>query len=474
MESKIMLSAFCLLAVVLMVQGNQAPDRQAPASAPARTPALRYKRMFVMCPPSFIRIGNECYYISKNKLNWLDAYFECKDRNAKLAEPMKYEDKHLRRHLQKTDRKEDLWIGGTYNWKLQKWQWGHNGREIEHQSFSQMVPGRDLKFHCALLRSDIKFRWSAEECTKKMDFICQHRMPLVTEQSRNQVYSRWNETFPNQKANEKMVYIVNDPNNRTRSDPSKVRIYNSVKQVYRFNPSIHPPRQPTHRRNRNRGQKPNREEYIPNDVYRKQQVSQYAPEATNELTPYDNGVGYRNGYSVANFNVDIRPRTVHKKEYPRPNNRAQTGGARQESMQQQHHQHRHQPTIYNSQQHKPTNRQSANHTPRTTYYRTEPTIRVSPTTTTTTTTSTTTTTTPAPRFVDIDSTTMRAPYLSRHTTKIVKTAEEKKAYRDKVRERFSKLTPEQQQMFLEERARRKQLQRQRQQQNLPSANEVAL
>ncbi|XP_049546546.1 uncharacterized protein LOC125957713 isoform X2 [Anopheles darlingi] len=470
MQSKIILSAFCLLAAVLLVQGNQAPDRQPPASAPARTPPLRYKRMFVMCPPSFIRIGNECYYISKNKLNWLDAYFECKDRNAKLAEPMKYEDKHLRRHLQKTDRKEDLWIGGTYNWKLQKWQWGHNGREIEHQSFSQMVPGRDLKFHCALLRSDIKFRWSAEECTKKMDFICQHRMPLVTEQSRNQVYSRWNETFPNQKANEKMVYIVNDPNNRTRSDPSKVRIYNSVKQVYRYNPSIHPPRQPTHRRNQNRVRKPNRGgDYIPNDVYRKQQVSQYAPEATNELTPYDNPVGHRNGYSVANFNVDIRPRTVNKKDYPRPNNRAQTGMARQEPIQQQqHHQHRHQPTIYNSQQHRPTIRQqSMSLTPRVTYPRTEPTIRASSMTTTTT---TTTTTTPAPRFMDIDTTTMRAPYPSRHTTKIVKTAEEKKAYRDKVRERFLKLTPEQQQMFLEERARRKQ----RQRQNLPSDNEVTL
>uniref|UniRef100_A0A182STM6 C-type lectin domain-containing protein n=1 Tax=Anopheles maculatus TaxID=74869 RepID=A0A182STM6_9DIPT len=65
----------------------------------------RFKRMYVMCPPKFSRIGNECYFISPNKQNWLDAYFECKDHNSKLAEPMKYEDKHLRKYLQKINRK---------------------------------------------------------------------------------------------------------------------------------------------------------------------------------------------------------------------------------------------------------------------------------------------------------------------------------------------------------------------------------
>ncbi|KAL1394322.1 hypothetical protein pipiens_003083 [Culex pipiens pipiens] len=101
----------------------------------------RFKRMYAMCPPHFFRIGNECYYISQNKQNWLDAHFECKDRNSKLAEPMKYDDKNLRKFLIASKAKNYIWIGGNYNWRANKWQWGYNGKDIGYQSFSQMVPG---------------------------------------------------------------------------------------------------------------------------------------------------------------------------------------------------------------------------------------------------------------------------------------------------------------------------------------------
>ncbi|XP_052862237.1 uncharacterized protein LOC128268958 isoform X2 [Anopheles cruzii] len=461
MGPKSVFFVLCLSMAALAGQGNQVQQRQSPARS-----ALRYKRMFVMCPPDFIRIGNECYFISKNKLNWLDAYFECKDRNAKLAEPMKYEDKHLRRHLQKTMRNDDLWIGGTYNWNRHKWQWGHNGREMEYQSFSQMVPGQDLKYHCALLRSDLKFRWSAEECTKKVDFICQHRMPLVSEQSRNQVYHRWNETYPNQMANEKMVYIVNDPKNRTRNDPSKVRIYNSMKQVYRFNPSIQ--QRPGHRRTTNRQRKPtSRVDFIPNDVYRKQQTSQYAPDAPNDLNTFDNGGGHRVGYSASSFNIDIHPRTLNRNlDNSRTNiYRSRTGMAHQEPM--SRHQHRHQPTPYNSQLHKAPIRR-IDHEPAThsriPVHHPQPTVAP-----------TTTTTTAAPRTFT-ETTTKMAP-LTRQTTKVLMTPEQKKSHRELLRERLQKLTPEEQQVFLQDRARRKQhrlLLLQQQKHARPSDNEVTV
>lgn len=59
----------------------------------------RIKRMYAMCPPKFIKIGDECYYISQEPLSWLEAHFACKDKNSKLAEPTRYEDKYLRKHL---------------------------------------------------------------------------------------------------------------------------------------------------------------------------------------------------------------------------------------------------------------------------------------------------------------------------------------------------------------------------------------
>lgn len=101
----------------------------------------RSKRMFALCPPHFIRIGNQCYFISQDRVNWLDAHFECKDRNSHLAEPFRQEDRVLRKylnHLQQQPKPADVWIGARFNWERNKWQWGHNGKDLTYQSFSQM------------------------------------------------------------------------------------------------------------------------------------------------------------------------------------------------------------------------------------------------------------------------------------------------------------------------------------------------
>lgn len=98
--------------------------------------------MFALCPPHFIRIGSECYFISEEKTNWLDAHFNCKDRSSRLAEPFKYEDRLLRKYMMHNDHlRKQIWIGGMFNWEKNKWQWGYHGRDVTYQSFSQMEPG---------------------------------------------------------------------------------------------------------------------------------------------------------------------------------------------------------------------------------------------------------------------------------------------------------------------------------------------
>lgn len=98
--------------------------------------------MFAMCPPHFQRIGNECYFLSKESVNWLDAHFACRDRNSRLAEPLKVDDRMLRKYLiQRDPNRADIWIGGIFNWEKNQWQWGYNGRNMKYQSFSQMTPG---------------------------------------------------------------------------------------------------------------------------------------------------------------------------------------------------------------------------------------------------------------------------------------------------------------------------------------------
>lgn len=91
----------------------------------ARRVQSRVRRIYAMCPPSFTKIGNECYHLSSSKASWLDSHFECKDKNAKLAEPLKYSDRLLRKYLMQRGRtRGDIWIGGMYNWQRHKWQWG--------------------------------------------------------------------------------------------------------------------------------------------------------------------------------------------------------------------------------------------------------------------------------------------------------------------------------------------------------------
>ncbi|XP_055685983.1 uncharacterized protein LOC129791708 [Lutzomyia longipalpis] len=178
----------------------------------------RTKRMYAMCPPKFVRLGNECYYISSEKASWLDAHFECKDRNSKLAEPFKFEDIRLRKYLMRTEsERTPKWIGGIYNWERKTWQWGYNGRGMKYQAFSQMKPSadEDMKFHCSMMNPTLKFRWSAKPCVEQHNFICQHRMPFVSERNRQRVYAKWNETFPNELANEIEVLVTTNPHNHT-------------------------------------------------------------------------------------------------------------------------------------------------------------------------------------------------------------------------------------------------------------------
>lgn len=53
-------------------------------------------------------------------------------------------------------------------------------------------------------------------CTERHRFICQHRMRYVNSRNRQEVYAKWNETYPNQLANEVEVYLSANGNNNRR------------------------------------------------------------------------------------------------------------------------------------------------------------------------------------------------------------------------------------------------------------------
>lgn len=397
--------------------------------------ARRFKRMYAMCPPHFFRIGNECYYISQNKQNWLDAHFECKDRNSKLAEPMKYDDKNLRKFLTMSKEKNYIWIGGNYNWRANKWQWGYNGKDIGYQSFSQMVPGssQDLKYHCAVLNPDLKFRWSAKLCTDKLNFICQHKMPFVNSHSRSKVYSRWNATFPNELANEVEVVVADQPRSSKQKDyystisnatMNSGVLLNRVKNMRQSNRTLRI--RPSRRRLVNRNKVLPKNDYISNDVYRRP-IVEYVQDHLNELNS-GNGNGHRNGNGgfQRGFNVDIHQRTrTHKNK---AHNRQNDVNAEYRP-----HQHRHHLG-------EPFGR---------------PVTAETPAARTTTAVQTTTTTTVAPETLPTEALRVAATERAHAGFTQQLSHDEKKQRRDKLRDRLAQLTPEERDLFFAERAKRK-------------------
>ncbi|XP_055847165.1 trichohyalin isoform X2 [Episyrphus balteatus] len=167
------------------------------------------RRMYAMCPPKFQRIGSECYAISDQPANWLEAHFQCKDKNSKLAEPNNKSDRKLRAFFQRMDHDTDeIWIGATFDWHINTWQWSISGKNLSYDAFSRLDPEQNLEYHCAVLNPSLKYRWSARSCVDKHRYICQHKMPKVSEKNRFKVYDRWNQTYPNQMANEVEMEVI--------------------------------------------------------------------------------------------------------------------------------------------------------------------------------------------------------------------------------------------------------------------------
>lgn len=132
----------------------------------------RLRRMYAMCPPSFQRIGTECFSLPQQQGSWLEAHFFCKDKNARLAEPEKLSNRKLRDFLLKYDSQtgskltktnegaggtfffstwftcfsfaidfvsdtDPIWIGATYDWVNKMWQWSISGRNVTYSDFPQ-------------------------------------------------------------------------------------------------------------------------------------------------------------------------------------------------------------------------------------------------------------------------------------------------------------------------------------------------
>ncbi|XP_035458458.2 uncharacterized protein LOC118281827 [Spodoptera frugiperda] len=151
-------------------------------------------KMSYVCPPQFIRLGHSCYYFSENKATWQAALFACTDRGSNLTVPARWEDRNLRKYLNKPDVvKESRWIGGIYDYGARSWRWGGDLRKMHYQSFSKMkkMTPEELKWHCIAMMPDLLYRWSPRNCVETRHYICQTKLQKVPKAKVKDLRRRW-------------------------------------------------------------------------------------------------------------------------------------------------------------------------------------------------------------------------------------------------------------------------------------------
>jgi len=143
-----------------------------------------------ICPTDFMRLGNGCYYISKNMGPWQWAHFECRARDSQLAViDTAWEDSTLRAYLNNQDIAQvNRWIGGIHDWNQREWVWGSSGKSMKYQGFvtdpsaksTTSSPLSSPQWACVLMDAKVFYRWSYDKCTDSMHFVCE--APFVSQQ----------------------------------------------------------------------------------------------------------------------------------------------------------------------------------------------------------------------------------------------------------------------------------------------------
>ncbi|XP_041370099.1 uncharacterized protein LOC121384023 isoform X2 [Gigantopelta aegis] len=123
------------------------------------------------CPEGFFSEDDNCYYVSNNTANWLNASMQCQAMGSSLAIPATYdEDADLSKQLFKTAKPGDLyWLGakeqGSSGGKWKTANTGHEGLEYtnwEHEETN----------NCVVMSQPVEFKWEIKPCGGSYHFIC--------------------------------------------------------------------------------------------------------------------------------------------------------------------------------------------------------------------------------------------------------------------------------------------------------------
>lgn len=207
------------------------------ALAVSSAPSVLPNNKSYVCPPNFIRLSHRCYFFSKQKATWQEAYFQCQSLHSNLAIiKNSNQDKLIRKTLsRKTLEPLERWLGGRFDWQQKQWKWAASGKPLSYKGFDKSVnqDEENLQWNCIITDPKLQFRWNARSCLEERHFICHKKIQTITNnKSRKKLLKQYN---TNQLNEIPVPDISNDINQdssslkqsplSSKTDPFHIEIY---------------------------------------------------------------------------------------------------------------------------------------------------------------------------------------------------------------------------------------------------------
>lgn len=149
------------------------------------------------CPPKFIRLSHRCYFFSKEKTTWQEAYFQCQSMHSNLAIIKNInQEKLIRKTLSRSSLEPlERWIGGRFDWQQKRWKWAASGKTVLYDGFDSSVnqTEENLQWNCIVIDPKLDYKWNSKSCLQEKHFICHKKIQTITNnRSRKKLLQQYN------------------------------------------------------------------------------------------------------------------------------------------------------------------------------------------------------------------------------------------------------------------------------------------
>ncbi|XP_044309952.1 CD209 antigen-like protein E isoform X2 [Varanus komodoensis] len=124
------------------------------------------------CPTKWTAEGKMCYFFSKQKYNWNDAFSYCTSRRAHLVSI--WSDEEAAFLIANLDKSAKYWLGLTYLAKEKKWQWKDDDQSLSISFWNKGEPQKGGNKNCAIMHPN--GTWASAMCSLPYHWICKKRL----------------------------------------------------------------------------------------------------------------------------------------------------------------------------------------------------------------------------------------------------------------------------------------------------------